>query len=52
VKQGHDDIDPNLWYFCDKYGYAGVQLVRDLRLPRDKGLVQVRDAALWLAALG
>jgi predicted AAA+ superfamily ATPase len=52
VKQGHDDIDPNLWYFCEKYGYTGLQLVRDLRLPRDKGLVQVRDAALWLAALG
>jgi predicted AAA+ superfamily ATPase len=52
VKQGHDDIDPNLWYFCEKYGHAGVQLVRDLRLPRDKGLVQVRDAAIWLADLG
>jgi len=52
VKHGHGDIDPNLWYFCEKYGHAGVQLVRDLRLPRDKGRVQVRDAAFWLADPG
>lgn len=51
VKHGQDEIDPNLWYFCDKYGFAGVQLVRDLRQPRDKGKVMVRDAAEWLAAL-
>ncbi len=51
VKQGQEEIDPNLWYFCDKYGFPGTQLVRDLRLPRDKGPVRIRDAADWLAAL-
>jgi predicted AAA+ superfamily ATPase len=51
VKTGQAGINPSLWYFCEKYGLAGVQLVRDLRLARDKNRVAVRDAAGWLADL-
>jgi len=51
VKQGKDAIDRNLWYFCEKYSLNGVQMVRDLRLPRDKGKVMIRDAAEWLSTL-
>jgi hypothetical protein len=51
VKQSDAAVSPHLWYFCERYGFPGVQLVRDLRLPRDSGRVLVRDAASWLAGL-
>jgi len=51
VKHSDSAISPHLWYFCERYGFAGVQLVRDLRLPADKGRVQVRDATSWLSEL-
>jgi hypothetical protein len=51
VKQGKGKIDPNLWHFSEKYRFPAVQLVYNLRIPRDKGRVEIRDAATWLAGL-
>jgi uncharacterized protein len=51
VKKGESEIAPGLRYFHSHYGFAGVQVVEDLRLEREDGGISVRRAAGWLTNL-
>ncbi|NCN04970.1 MAG: ATP-binding protein [Spirochaetales bacterium] len=49
VKTTQKEMSPGLWYFAKKYQVPGLQLVKNLRIPRDKENIQVRNCAQWLS---
>ena len=51
TKMAERNISKNLYYFCDRYGIPGIQLVKDLKRERKEGNIEVRSAGTWLAAL-
>lgn len=52
MKTGEREISPGLFYFCDRYGMRGLQLVGDLRLEYERDAIEVRAAQKWLEGLG
>ena len=52
VKNTQREISPHLWYFAKKYDLPGIQLINNLRTPRDKEKIQVRNCAQWLSTMG
>lgn len=48
VKAADDTLAAGIAWFQQRHGFAGVQLVADLRLERDVGTVQVRRLLPWL----
>jgi len=49
VKHSERKLSKNLEYFYDRYNYPGIQLVADLRLERDLGMLKIRRAMDWLS---
>ena len=51
VKYSDSNISKNLYYFCDRYGIPGIQVVKDLKRERHEGDIEVRSADTWLVEL-
>jgi hypothetical protein len=59
TKLSESNISRNLYYFCEKYGVPGIQVVKNLKREYTKDLnvegkelsIEVRDAAAFLREL-
>jgi predicted AAA+ superfamily ATPase len=51
VKSSETTLSPHLPWFQSHFGFAGVQLVADLRLEEDRDGLQVRRLLPWLESL-
>jgi predicted AAA+ superfamily ATPase len=51
VKNSRKEISDNLRYFCDKYSFKGIQVVRHLKNERKDGNIEVRNGVKFFSEL-